>query len=120
VVPAGVNHIVDCAGVTPLTGEAIKALAIGGMLGLVAVAPLPDRKLEVPWFDTLLQGQIIQRFSEGNSIPGIFIPEMIDIYVQGRFPFDKLISFYPFGEINNAVADQPAGKAINAVLEFGA
>jgi aryl-alcohol dehydrogenase len=45
---------------------------------------------------------------------------MIDVYVQGRFPFDKLISFYPFGEINNAVADQPAGKAINAVLEFGA
>lgn len=35
----GVNHIVDCAGVTPLTGEAIKALAIGGMLGLVAVPP---------------------------------------------------------------------------------
>jgi len=47
VVP-GVNHIVDCAGVTPLTGEAIKALAIGGTLGLVAVPPSPDRKFEEP------------------------------------------------------------------------
>jgi len=27
----------------------------------------------VPWFDTLLRGQIIQGFTEGNSIPDIFI-----------------------------------------------
>jgi aryl-alcohol dehydrogenase len=69
------------------------------------------------WLDTLLQGQIIQGFSEGNSIPDIFIPEMIDIYVQGRFPFDKLISFYPFGEINNAVADQCAEGDQGSIFE---
>ena len=118
-VPAGVNHIVDCAGVTPLTGEAIKALAIGGMLGLVAVPPLPDRKFEVPWFDTLLQGQIIQGFTEGNSIPDIFIPEMIDI-CAGTLPIRQAYLVPSLGEINNAVADQSTGKAIKAVLEFGA
>jgi aryl-alcohol dehydrogenase len=116
-VPAGVNHIVDCAGVTPLTGEAIKALAIGGMLGLVAVPPSPDRKFEVPWLDTLLQGQIIH--TEGNSIPDIFIPEMIDI-CAGTLPIRQAYLVPSIGEINNAVADQPAGKAIKAVLELGA
>lgn len=109
----GVNHIVDCAGVTPLTGEAIKALAIGGMLGLVAVPPSPDRKFEVPWFDALLRGQIIQGFTEGNSIS-----EMIDVYVQGRFPFDKLISFYPFGEINNRSRTSPRARRSRRCLNL--
>ena len=31
---------------------------------------------------------------EGNCVP--FIPELIELYRQGRFPFDKLVKFYPF------------------------
>ena len=42
---------------------------------------------------------------------------MIDLYAQGRFPFDKLISFYPFDAINQAVEDQRVGRAIKPVLE---
>jgi aryl-alcohol dehydrogenase len=38
--------------------------------------------------------------------------------MQGRFPFDKMITFYPFERINDAVADQLAGKIIKPVLEM--
>jgi aryl-alcohol dehydrogenase len=55
--------------------------------------------------------------SKGSSIPDIFIPRMIDLYAQGRVPFDKLIRFYPFDTINQAVEDQRLGKAIKPVLE---
>jgi len=24
------------------------------------------------------------------------MPQMIDLYAQGRFPFDRIIKFYPF------------------------
>jgi aryl-alcohol dehydrogenase len=53
---------------------------------------------------------------EGDAIPKLFIPKLIDYYREGRFPFDKLIKFYPFEEINTAFKESHEGKCIKAVL----
>jgi aryl-alcohol dehydrogenase len=115
----GVNYIVDSAGVPALAGASLGGLAIRGTLGLVAVPPNVDRTLEVPWSSFLAQGQRVEGFVEGNSIPDIFIPRMIDLFAQGLFPFDQLISFYRFDAINEAIEDQRQGKVIKAVLVTG-
>jgi aryl-alcohol dehydrogenase len=57
---------------------------------------------------------------EGNSIPDIFIPQMLDLYAQGRFPFDNFVRLYPFADINRAVEDQRDGIAIKPILEVAA
>jgi Zn-dependent alcohol dehydrogenase len=51
----------------------------------VAVPPSAEKKVDVPWASVLLQGQTVRGFMEGNSIPDIFIPQMLDLYAQGRF-----------------------------------
>jgi aryl-alcohol dehydrogenase len=43
---------------------------------------------------------------------------MIELFAQGRFPFDKFVRFYPFTEINTAVEDQRMGRAIKPILEI--
>ncbi len=53
---------------------------------------------------------------EGDSVPDVFIPRLIELYKQGRFPFDKLITYYDFEDINQAVDDTEQGKVIKAVL----
>jgi aryl-alcohol dehydrogenase len=116
ILPRGADYIVDCAGVPQLIAESMRALGRLGTLGLVALPPAIDRKLELPWFSLLNAGQKAQGFAEGNSVPDIFIPQMIDLFRAGRFPFDKLIRTYPFAAINEAVADQLSGRAIKAVL----
>jgi aryl-alcohol dehydrogenase len=55
---------------------------------------------------------------EGDSNPKLFIPELIEHYRAGRFPFDKLITYYDFDDINTAMHDSLAGKAIKAVLKM--
>jgi aryl-alcohol dehydrogenase len=120
VVPHGVNFLVDAAGVDALIGTALTSLAKRGTLGLVAVPPSAEKKLDVPWASVLLQGQTVRGFMEGNSIPDIFIPQLIELYAQGRFPFDKFVRFYPFAEINRAVEDQRNGIAIKPILEVAA
>ena len=55
---------------------------------------------------------------EGDSNPKLFIPELLEHYRAGRFPFDKLISFYDFDDINQAMSDSNGGKAIKAVLRM--
>lgn len=116
----GVDFIVDAAGADTLIGRALDGLARRGTLALVAAAPSAERKLELPWSRVLVQGQAVRGFVEGSSIPDVFIPRLIDLHAQGRFPFDKLVRFYPFDEINRAVEDQRNGVTIKPILEVSA
>ena len=43
---------------------------------------------------------------------------MIALYQAGQFPFDRLIKFYDFGEINRAIADASRGDTIKPVLRI--
>ncbi|MDB5726743.1 MAG: NAD(P)-dependent alcohol dehydrogenase, partial [Novosphingobium sp.] len=52
------------------------------------------------------------------AIPQQFIPEMIDLHLQGRFPFDKLVRKYPFAEIRRAIEDSENGNSVKPVLVF--
>jgi aryl-alcohol dehydrogenase len=114
--PRGADFIVDAAGVSSLTEASMGGVANLGTLALVAVAP--GRKLTIPWWDpTVTRGVSIRGFLEGNSNPDIFIPQLVDLYRQGRFPLDKMTRFYPFEKIEEAIADHHAGKAIKAILE---
>jgi aryl-alcohol dehydrogenase len=56
---------------------------------------------------------------EGDADPDTFIPELIDLYLAGRFPFERLIAFYPLERINEAVADGEAGRVIKPVVRMG-
>ena len=53
---------------------------------------------------------------EGYSLPQLFIPKLIDYYRAGKFPFDKMITYYKFEDINKAFEDIHAGKVTKAVL----
>ena len=55
---------------------------------------------------------------EGDAIPKLFIPKLLAYYKQGRFPIDKLIKFYPFEKINEALAESHSGKCIKAVVRM--
>ena len=55
---------------------------------------------------------------EGDAIPKLFIPKLIEYYKQGRFPIDKLIKFYPFEQINEAMEASSRGECIKAVVRM--
>lgn len=84
----------------------------------MAVPPRPDQTLDLPWLTMHLAGQKVQGFIEGNSIPDLFINRMVELYRDGRFPFDRLIRVYDFEDIDQAVQDQHAGLTIKAVLSM--
>jgi aryl-alcohol dehydrogenase len=66
--------------------------------------------------NSIMFGRTIRGIIEGDSIPDIFIPQLIELYRQGRFPIDKLITFYPLNEINQAIKDMESGKVVKPVL----
>jgi aryl-alcohol dehydrogenase len=70
--------------------------------------------------NAVLFGRSVRGIIEGDSVPQVFIPRLIDLYQQGRFPFDKLIRTYPFADINQAVEDVESGKVIKPILLMNA
>ena len=63
-------------------------------------------------------GRSIRGIVEGDSRADVFIPALIDLFAQGRFPFDKLITFYPFEKINEAIRDSETGAVVKPVVLF--
>ena len=115
--PGGVEYILDTSGKTAVINAAVGALQHRGTLGLVGVpASLDDAALPVDVTNLLVLGHRIQGIIEGDVDPATFIPRMVNLHMEGRFPFDRLISRYPLLEINKAVDDQHEGVCIKPVL----
>jgi aryl-alcohol dehydrogenase len=53
---------------------------------------------------------------EGSAVPQVFIPTLIELWRQGRFPFDKLIKTFPLEQINEAEQAAIKGEVVKPVL----
>ena len=67
----------------------------------------------------LLGGKRVVGLTLGDAETQSFIPALVDLVKTGRLPLDRLISTYPFADIDHAVRDMGAGKTIKPVLTFG-
>lgn len=113
----GAQHVVEACGAAPAVGHAIRSVRKGGAVCLLGFTP-PEARVTIP-VSALTMGSI-QVVVEGDSVPQTFIPRLIALYREGRFPFDRLISCYEFSDLNIAAADSLSGKVIKPVLRVGA
>lgn len=116
IVPAGVDFVFDTTGNVGVIKAAIESAAVSAMLGLVGVPQDFSVELPINIVATMQAGLTIKGIVEGDSDPDVFIPELLDLYRAGRFPFDKMITTYPMDEINKAVAAQHDGDVTKVVL----
>jgi aryl-alcohol dehydrogenase len=68
---------------------------------------------EMPW---LQGGRTVRGVIQGDSRPREFIPHLVDLFMQGQFPLDRLITRYDLADINRAAADAVFGATIKPVL----
>lgn len=116
IVPQGVEFAFESSGHAAVVETALGCLTSHGLLGLVGVPPRPEDGLTINLAQFITYGYRIHGIIEGDSDLDGFIPELVEYYRQGRFPFDKLVKCFPLSEINEAIAAQARGDAIKAVL----
>ncbi|MBN2324971.1 MAG: NAD(P)-dependent alcohol dehydrogenase [Spirochaetes bacterium] len=110
----GADFSLECAGNPKVLRQAVDCLPRCGVCGLLGVvAPGTEVSLDM---DLLMNGRTVKGIIEGDAVPDIFIPKLIELYKRGKLPFDKLIEFYPFEGINKAVEDMEKRKVIKPVL----
>ena len=107
----GADHTFDTTGNTAVIASAIGALRLGGLAGLVGV------QMEALELDpTALIGKTVSGILEGSAVPQELIPRLIELWREGRFPFDRLVRIYPLAKINEAEAASLAGEVVKPVL----
>lgn len=108
----GVRCALDTTAVPAVVATAVASLRTTGVCGLVGVGAA-EYTLDA---NLLLMGRTVKGIIEGDAVPQTFIPKMIELWRQGRFPFDRLITTYPLDQINRAERDAASGKVVKPVL----
>jgi aryl-alcohol dehydrogenase len=112
----GAEFSLECVGNPKVLRQAVDVLPRLGVCGLTGVVP-PFTEVSLN-MDLIMNGRTVKGILGGDAISDLFIPKLIELYKQGRFPFDRLITLYPFGEINRAVEDMEMGRVIKPVLRL--
>jgi aryl-alcohol dehydrogenase len=113
----GADFALESTGRPEVLAAGIEALGSLGTIGVVG-APKLGTKAEFDVNNLLLGGRSIRGIVEGDSVPQVFIPQLVQLYQQGRFPFDKLVRFYPLEQINQAAEDSIKGITLKPILRI--
>jgi aryl-alcohol dehydrogenase len=115
---AGVDRSLEAVGGAKTIAMAVNALAPRGVCGIVGGAS-PGDEVALDITHVMTGGRTVRGIVEGDSTPELFIPLLIDLHRRGDFPFDRLVTFYDFADINDAIHDAEAGTAIKPIVRMG-
>jgi aryl-alcohol dehydrogenase len=109
----GIRYSLNTTTVPDVHTMALEVLAMNGTSAFVAA---PRGQWAPQMFGMLAGGRQLRGVLGGDAHPGQFLPKLLDYWRQGRFPFDRLITFYRFDEIARAFDDVHHGRVIKPVL----
>lgn len=113
----GTDFSLEATGRPEVLRQAIDALGILGTCGIVGAARLgAEASFDIN--DLMIPGKMIRGILQGESVPKIFIPKLVALHAQGRFPFDRLVKFYELGQINQAAVDSEKGETIKPIIRL--
>lgn len=113
----GLEFTLEMSGVQAALEQAILALAPGGICGLVGAPPMGTHfPLDV--HEVIDPGRTIEGIVLGGGVPQVFLPELVDLWTQGRLPVERLIETFPFEEVDAAIESARTGSVIKPVLEM--
>lgn len=113
----GADFTLECSGRPAVLRQAIDSLGILGTCGIVG-ATKEGTEVAFNVNDVMIPGRRIMGIVQGDVVSRTFIPELIELFRQGRFPFDRLVKFYPFEQLNEAMADSESGVTIKPILRI--
>ncbi len=118
IVGRGVDYVIDTTGIPAVIQALVGAVAVRGTIGLIGVPSDPAAGVDLNIITALTLGLTVIGIIEGDSVPDEFIPELVALHRDGRLPLDKLVTTFPFADINRAVTAQHDGDVVKPVLVF--
>jgi aryl-alcohol dehydrogenase len=113
----GAAGALETTGVPRVLRVAVDALAPAGTCGVIG-APALGTEVALDVNNILAYGRVVRGIVEGDSIPELFVPSLLEQWRLGRFPVDRMMTFYDFDQIDEAARDAEEGRTIKPVLRM--
>jgi aryl-alcohol dehydrogenase len=107
----GADFAFDTTGISEVIATALASIRDRGVCALVGVGG----QITLPP-GALMGGRVLTHLMEGDAVPQVFIPRLIELWQRGVFPFDRLIHTYPLAKINDAELGAASGETVKPVL----
>ena len=108
------DFTLEAVGAPDVVAAAVRVLASPGVCATVGFRGTPN-PVTVDQ-GRLLYGRTLTGVIEGDADPQAFIPQLIEMHRAGRFPFERLITRFPFADIERALLAASDGTVVKAVL----
>lgn len=113
----GADYAFECIGSVKTFNQAVDCVRING--GTTVMTGAPPMGTTVTFDCAILNMKNILGNLEGNAIPEVFIPSLLEFWRRGEFPFEKTLSkTYTLENINGAIADMEKGQVIKPIVKF--
>jgi aryl-alcohol dehydrogenase len=96
------------AAVAAVHSEGVVVLIAAGRTGAVADIPLRD----------LIVGRQVRGAVEGDSVPQLLIPRLLELWRAGQFPVEALVSTFAATELDDAMRAMKLGHVVKPVVLF--
>jgi aryl-alcohol dehydrogenase len=114
----GAAFSLEAAGVPAAIRAAVDCLEPTGTCGIVGTVALgTEVALDVNTIMTA--GRVVRGIVEGESVPAEFLPRLVGLSREGRFPVERMMTHYDFDQIDRAAREAASGEAIKPVLRMG-
>jgi aryl-alcohol dehydrogenase len=115
----GADYSLETSGLPQVLRQSVDCLTPCGAAGVIG-APAFGTEVTLDVNTILTGGRVVRGIVEGDSVPDLFLPKLVKLWEQGRFPVDRLMTFYDFDDIEQAAHDAESGRTIKAVLRMAA
>ncbi len=113
--PSGCHYAIDTTGNPEVLRQAFEACGPMGVTAMIAPG-VPGTEVTIEMMG-LLPGKSLRGVVQGDSVASEFIPYLIELWQDGKFPFDKLITtFDGLDSLDEAVNAMTAGEVIKPVV----
>ena len=111
----GISGAVETSGNLGSLNAAIVSLSSAGMCVVIGV-PRAGETVAVDVVNLVGRGLRLVGTNQGDAVPRVFIPQLIELYQRGRLPVEKIVTCFDFADINQAAEASLNGSVIKPVL----
>jgi aryl-alcohol dehydrogenase len=113
----GADFSIDATGSPAVLQQAVYCTGPGGVCCLIGALPF-GTEVSLDMNQVLAMGRTLRGIVEGESVPDVFLPRLIELWRQGRVPIDRIMTHYDFAEIDQAARDAEDGTVVKPVLRM--
>ena len=110
------DYAIDTSGRPEMIRAAVAAVHSAGTVVLIA-AGQAGALADIPLRD-LIVGRQVRGAVEGDAVPQLLIPRLLDLWRAGQFPVEALVSTFGATELNDAMQAMKAGHVVKPVVVF--